>query len=75
MSVILVHVDYVWRVTVRRCGGKAALIRGAPKTANVVQPPKTEIKKKQRDFVDIMISKVLRDLLVSRNLPLKLADD
>jgi hypothetical protein len=38
------------------------------------QTPKTEILKKT-DFVDIMISKVLRDFPFSRNQPLKSADD
>jgi hypothetical protein len=35
--------------------------------------PKTEIKK--NDFIDIMISKVLRDLPFSRNQALKSPDD
>jgi hypothetical protein len=34
-------------------------------------PPKPKLKKKETDFVDIMISKVLRDLPFSQNQPLK----
>jgi hypothetical protein len=48
-------------------GGAAARASAPPK------PPKTEIKKK--DFVDIVISNALRDLPISRNQPLKSADD
>jgi hypothetical protein len=42
------------------------------------QPPQTHPKpkvKKKTDFVDIMISKVLRDFPFSRNQPLKSSDD
>jgi hypothetical protein len=38
-------------------------------------PPKPPKIKKKTDFVDIMISKVLREFPVSRNQPLKSADD
>jgi hypothetical protein len=39
-------------------------------------PPKaTKLKLKNTDFVNIMISKVLRDLPLSQNQPLKSVDD
>jgi hypothetical protein len=38
-------------------------------------PPQMEIKTKNTDFVDTIISNVLRDLPFSRNQPLKSADD
>jgi hypothetical protein len=54
----------------------AILVKGAPMgggacrgAAPPPKPPKTEIKK-NTDFVDIMISKVLHDFLFSRNPPL-----
>jgi hypothetical protein len=38
-------------------------------------PTKSKLKKKKADFVDMMISNLLRDLLFSRNHPLKSDDD
>jgi hypothetical protein len=38
-----------------------------------LQPPQNQNLKKT-DFVDVIISKFLRDLILSRNQPLKLAD-
>jgi hypothetical protein len=52
----------------RTLGGAAGL--QPPQT-----PQKPKFKKKNTDFVDIMISKALRDLPFSRNQPLKSADD
>jgi hypothetical protein len=53
--------------------------RGAAKggggRAAASQSPKTEIKKINKGFVDIMPSKVLCDFLFSRNQPPKSADD
>jgi hypothetical protein len=52
------------------------LNRGAPNggcRAAAPTPPKPKFKK--RDFVDIVISSVLRDFPFSRNQPLKSADD
>jgi hypothetical protein len=48
--------------------------RGGAAALKPPKMPKTEIKKKT-DFVDIMISKVLRDFPFGRNQPLKSADD
>jgi hypothetical protein len=48
--------------------------RGGGEVAARQHPPKSKLKKKT-DFVDITISKVLRDLPFSRNQPLKSADD
>jgi hypothetical protein len=39
--------------------------RGAAGLQPPQNPPKTEIKKEKTDFVDIMISEVLRDLRFS----------
>jgi hypothetical protein len=47
--------------------------RGGCRAAAPTKSPKPEFKKK--DFVDIMISKVLRDFPFSRNQPLKSAGD
>jgi hypothetical protein len=38
-------------------------------------PPSPQNRNKKKDFIDTMVSKVLRDLLFSRNQPLKSADD
>jgi hypothetical protein len=65
-------------VTSQNIEFKLTRLRGAPgggeglPVAPTRKPPKTEIKKK---IVYIMISKVLRDFPVSRNQPLKSADD
>jgi hypothetical protein len=43
--------------------------------AGLQHPPNPRKPKKKTDIVDIMISKVLRDLPFNRNQPLKSADD
>jgi hypothetical protein len=48
--------------------------RGGAGLQPVPNPQKLKLKKKT-DFVDIMISEVLRDLPFCRNQPLKSADD
>jgi hypothetical protein len=55
-----------------------ACAKGASKAeAAGLQPPKTPQNRnlKNTDFVDIIVSKVLRGLPSSRNQPLKSADD
>jgi hypothetical protein len=47
-----------------------SLVKAAPSP----NPPKPKLKKKKH-FVGVMISKVLRDFALSRNQPLKSADD
>jgi hypothetical protein len=49
--------------------------RGLPGYSPPLPNPRKPKFKKKTDFVDIMISKVLRDFPFSRNQPLKLADD
>jgi hypothetical protein len=60
---ITMHCVEQWRT--KRGGGFRAATRPDPQTRN----------SKNTDFVDIMISKVLRDFPFSRNQPLKSADD
>jgi hypothetical protein len=47
---------------------------GAAGLQSPLKPPKPKFKKKT-DFIEIMISNVLRSFLLSRNQPLKSADD
>jgi hypothetical protein len=69
---LLCSVDHVIRIdTARGAPGGG----GLPSCSLPPKPPKTEIKKKKPDFVDIMVSKFLCDMPFGRNQPLKSADD
>jgi hypothetical protein len=53
---------------------RGAHSRGTAGLQHPPNPPKPKFKKKHR-LIDIMISKVLRELSLSRNQPLKSTDD
>jgi hypothetical protein len=73
-----VFVPADWHNVLHRCvqgrtqGGGGSRRAAAP--SHTPKRPKRKFKK-NIDFVDIMISKVLRDFPFSRNQPLKSADD
>jgi hypothetical protein len=65
----------MWRQQILKQGCTQA--GGGGEAAGLQPPPKTtqNWKLKNKDFVDIMVSKILRHFPFSRNQPLKSADD